>query len=75
MLRVSDETRAEVLRLGREEFGCASVDETIRQLIEEHWKARALAAVFHYRQTDPEGWSEYLAEADQLAAADAAIVD
>lgn len=75
MLRVSDETRAEVLRLGREEFGGASVDETIRQLIEEHWKARALAAVFHYRQTDPEGWSEYLAEADQLAAADAAIVD
>lgn len=75
MLRVSDETREEVLRLGREEFGGASADETIRRLIEEHWKSRALAAVYHYRQTDPEGWSEYLADAEDLSRADAAIAE
>jgi hypothetical protein len=31
VLRVSDETRERVLRIGREEFGGASADETIRQ--------------------------------------------
>ncbi len=75
MLRVSDETREQVLRIGREEFGGASADETIRRLIDEHWKARALAAVYHYRQSDPEGWRQYLAEAEGLAGADAAIAD
>ena len=39
------------------------------------WEARALAAVYHYRQSDPDGWRQYLAEADDLAGADAAITD
>lgn len=75
MLRVSDETREQVLRIGREEFGGASADETIRRLIVEHWKARALAAVHAYRQSDPKGWADYLAEAEELAGADAAVLD
>lgn len=75
MLRVSEETRERVRRLAREEFGGASVDETIRRLLDEHWEAAALAAVRRYRATDPEGWAEYLAEADQLAEADAPIGD
>ena len=45
MLRVSDETRENILRIGREEFGGASADETIRRLIDEHWRARAVAAI------------------------------
>ena len=75
MLRVSDQTREEVLRIGREEFGGASADETIRRLIDEHWKARALAAVYHYRQSDPHGWADYLADAEDLSGADATIAD
>jgi hypothetical protein len=75
MLRVSDETRERILRIGREEFGGASADETIRRLIDEHWQARAIAAVRRYQETDPQGWAEYLAEAEEFAAAEAPITD
>jgi len=75
MLRVSDETREKILQLGREDFGGASADETIRQLIDEHWRAKAIAAVRDYRDRDPEGWTDYLAEAEMYAAADAPIND
>lgn len=63
------------MRIGREEFGGASADETIRRLIDEHWEAAAIAAVRTYRESDPQGWSEYIAEADELAGADARITD
>lgn len=75
MLRVSKETRERVCRLAREESGGAAADETIRRLLDEHWEAAALAAVRRYRATDPEGWADYLAEADELAEADAPISD
>lgn len=75
MLRVSDETRERVQRLGREEFGGASADETIRRLLDEHWEAAALAAVQRYRTDDPQGWADYIDEADDLVAADAPITD
>lgn len=74
-MRVSDETRERVLQIGREEFGGASADETVRRLIDEHWRAAVVAAVQRYRESDPEGWADYLAEADELAAADAPIGD
>jgi hypothetical protein len=75
MLRVSDQTREQVMRISREDFGGVSADETIRRLIDEHWQAKAVAAVRRFREEDPEGWADYLAEADQLAAADGAIAD
>lgn len=75
MLRVSDETRARVLRIGQEEFGGVSADETVRRLIDEHWRSAAIAAVHRYRESDPRGWSDYLAEADELAGVDAPIAD
>jgi hypothetical protein len=75
MLRVSDETRERVLRIGREEFDGASADETIRRLIDEHWRAAAVAAVHRYRESDPQAWSSYLADADELAGADAPVSD
>ncbi|MGH9307669.1 MAG: hypothetical protein ACRD0I_12415 [Acidimicrobiales bacterium] len=75
MLRVSDETRERVLRIGRDEFGGASADETVRRLVNEHWQATAIAAVQRYRVADPQGWADYLAEADELAQADAPITD
>jgi hypothetical protein len=75
VLRVSDQTREQVLRIGREEFDGASADETVRRLIDEHWQARAVTAVVQYRHADPQGWAAYLAETDELAAADAPITD
>lgn len=75
MLRVSDETREQVQRLAREEFGGASADETIRRLLDEHWEAAALAAVEQYRTDNPQGWTDYLAEAEDLAVADAPTTD
>jgi hypothetical protein len=75
MLRVSDETRERILRIGREEFGGASADETVRRLIDEHWQARAIAAVRRYQETDPQGWADYLAEAEEFAGAEAPITD
>jgi hypothetical protein len=75
MLRVSDDTRKRVLRIGREEFGGASADETVRRLVDEHWQAAVVAAVQSYRDDDPQGWADYLAEADELVGADAPISD
>lgn len=75
MLRVSDQTRERVLRIGREEFGGLSADETLRRLIDEHWRSTAITAVHQYRESDPQGWADYLAEADYLAGADAPIAD
>ncbi len=69
------QTPERVLRIGREEFGGASADETVRRLIDEHWRAAAVAAVQRYREADPQGWSDYLAEAEVLSAADAPISD
>jgi hypothetical protein len=75
MLRVSNETRERIMRIGREEFGGVSADETVRRLIDEHWRGAAIAAVHRYRESDPRGWSDYLAEADELAGADAPVSD
>lgn len=75
MLRVSDETREHVLRIAREEFGGVSADEAVRRLIDEHWQASAVAAVRRYRESDPQGWSDYLAEAEEDTAADAPVAD
>ena len=75
MLRVSDETREWILRIGREEFGGASADETVRRLIDEHWQATAIAAVRRYRESDPQGWLDYLAEAEDSTGVDAPVTD
>jgi len=75
MLRVSDETREQVLRIGRDEFDGASADETIRRLIDEHWRAAAVAAVRRSRETDPQGWDAYLAEADEWESVEAPVAE
>ena len=75
MLRVSGETRDKVMELSRDDFGGVSADETIRRLIDEHWQAKAIAAVRRVRDEDPVGWASYLAEAEDMAGADAAVSD
>lgn len=75
MLRVSDETRDRVMRIGRDEFGGASADETVRRLLDEHWQAKAVAAVRATRLDAPDEWAGYLAETAELAAADPPLPD
>lgn len=47
----------------------------MRRLIDEHWRAAAIAAVHRYRESDPQDWSDYLAGADELAGTDAPVSD
>lgn len=75
MLRVSEETRERVQQLAREEFGGASADEAIKRLLDEHWELSAIAAVRSTREHEPAEWSDYLAEAEEGAAAEAPVVD
>lgn len=75
MLRVSEETRERVQYLAREEFGGISAEETIRRLLEEHWEHKAIEAMRQYRAEHPDGWVEYLAGAEEWAAAEAPVVD
>lgn len=44
-------------------------------MINEQWQERAVTATRIYRTTDPQGWANYLAEAKELAGADAPITD
>ena len=75
MLRVSEETRDLLLKLSREEFDGASADETVRRLLDEHWEATQIAIMDAYRANDPDGWTEYLREADEWDAASAPPAD
>lgn len=75
MLRVSDETRDKVMRVAAEDFGGATVEETLRRLLELHWQEKAIAAMDHFRATDPQGWADYLAEAEEMDAASAPPMD
>lgn len=74
MSRVSEDTRNGVQQIAREDRG-ASANEVIRHLLDEHWEAQAVAAVEHYRKTDPQGWADYLSEADESASAEAPVTD
>lgn len=75
MMRVSPETRARVLQVAAEDFDGASADETVRRLLDEHWQAKAIAAMDRFRAEDPEGWAEYLADAESWSAADEPILE
>lgn len=59
----------------REEFGGVSANDAIQRLLDERWEAAALSVVQRYREDDPQGWVDYLAEAEGLSAADAPITD
>jgi len=70
MMRVSSETRERVLRVAAEDFGGASADETVRRLLDEHWQHKAVTAMDRFRAEDPDGWAEYLAEAERWSLAE-----
>jgi hypothetical protein len=65
MIRVDESTRNDLTRVASEDLGGASADEAIRRLLAEHWQMKAIAALDTYRASDPEGWADYVAEADR----------
>ena len=75
MMRVTPQTRERVLRTAAEDYGGASADETIRRLLDEHWQAKAIAAMDRFRADNPQGWTEYLAEAYEWQAHDAPVTE
>lgn len=75
MLRVSEETRDRVLQVATEDFGGISADEAVQRLLDEHWRAKVLAAVRAIQANDPEQWTEYLAEASEWEAAQAPVME
>jgi hypothetical protein len=42
---------------------------------EQAWKAAALVGVRNYRRGNPQGWERYVADAEDLSAADAPVED
>ena len=74
MIRTSPETARRVQRVARTEFGGISADETIQRLLDEHWKASAVAAVQRDRESDPD-WQTYLDDADVTSHADTEAAD
>lgn len=75
MIRVSDDTRHRIHRVARNEFGGASADETIQRLLDEHWKATALAATRRDRARNPDSWQSEVDQVDADSQADAGITD
>jgi hypothetical protein len=75
MLRVSEQTRDRVMQVAARDFAGATVEDTLNRLLDEHWEAQAIAAMDHFRASDPEGWSDYLAEADRWDQAQTAAAD
>ncbi|GAA3449155.1 hypothetical protein [Dactylosporangium matsuzakiense] len=75
MIRVDESTRDDLTRVASEDLGGASADEAIRRLLAEHWQMKAIAALDAYRASDPDGWAEYVADADREDRASAPTAD
>jgi hypothetical protein len=75
MLRVSERTRDRVMQVAADDFGGATAEETLNRLLDEHWQAQAIEAMDRFRASDPQGWSEYLAEADGWDKTQTSVVD
>jgi antitoxin component of RelBE/YafQ-DinJ toxin-antitoxin module len=65
MIRVDESTRNDLTRVASEDLGGVSADEAIRRLLAQHWQMKAIAALDAYRANDPEGWADYVADADR----------
>ncbi|MEV8518102.1 hypothetical protein [Dactylosporangium sp. NPDC051484] len=72
---MDESTRDDLTRVASEDLGGVSADEAIRRLLAEHWQMKAIAALDAYRATNPEGWAEYVAEADREDRASAPAAD
>lgn len=63
------------MRVAADDFGGATAEETLNRLLDEHWEAQAVAAMDRFRTGDPQGWSEYLTDADRWDTAQTSVAD
>ena len=75
MMRISDETRDRVMKLAAEDFGGVSADEAVVRLLDLYWQSKCIAAVDEFYAHNPEGWADYLREAEEWDAISAPIAD
>lgn len=68
-IRVTTAIRDELASLAAADFHGVSASDAIRRLIDGHRDAKAIAAMDHFRATDPDGWEAYVAEADAFQSA------
>ena len=61
--------------LAEEEYGGVSLSEALSRVLDDRMVLTAIADMQRYRQTNPDGWNEYLAEADELDTASAPVAD
>jgi len=53
------------MQVATEDYGGVTADEALARLLDEHWETKCIAAVARYRAEDPEGWAEYVQDADR----------
>ncbi len=75
MMRVAPETRERLMKVAAEDFGGVTADEAVVRLLDIYWQTRCVAAVDDYFQHNPEGWAEYLYEAEAWDAMSAPIAE
>lgn len=68
-VRVSTGVRDRIMKVATQEYGGASVDETMQRLLDDHLALRAIEAMDRFRAEDPVGYADYETEAQQLAEA------
>jgi len=74
MMRVSAETRNEMIRIATEEYGGSTLEETLRRLLDEHRRARWVQAAREYF-AEPDNHDDYLGEAREWEAIDEPTTD
>jgi hypothetical protein len=63
-ITVRKNVRDELARVAADDLGGVSLDSALELLLEEHHKARILAA-FERLRADPVAWAEYTAEQEE----------
>ena len=58
--------RDELARVAADDFGGASLDDTLGRLLTEHWEHMAVQEARAYREEHPEEWAADVAEADAM---------
>jgi hypothetical protein len=75
MMRISHETRQRVMKIAAEDFGGITADETVVRLLDVYWQAKCVAAVEHFHQHDPDGWADYIGDAEGWDMASAPVTE
>jgi hypothetical protein len=63
-LRLTPETRDQLMSVAASDYDGATADATIRALLEEHWRLRAVEAMDSFRLDHPDEWANAVTSAD-----------